>query len=560
MDSGHATAGWIERWRSAILAVACLFAILPGLATLPPVDRDEARYVQATKQMLETGDYVDIRFQDEHRYKKPVGIYWLQVAAVKLTGQGSDADIWAYRLVSVASGIVAVLMIASLGTYMFGPVAGFGAGLMLIGIFGLGFEARLAKTDATLLAITLVTQAALARFYFAPRRGEVLQAHWWWIFWLGIGAGLLVKGPVTPAVTLLTLAFVAWFDPDRAWLKSLKPLRGILLALIVVLPWFISITMRSGGDFWAESVGRDFLGKLTSGQESHGAPPGYYVLTYGLYMWPFGLLAVIGGLKALNRFRDPRFLFCLGWYIPFWLLIEAIPTKLPHYPLPAYPGLLLLAAWAYFTVEGRAVELKTWQRWIVGLTALGLVVVTAAFGLGALAGPSLAMGQFPLVGIPVALAAFVAGWLASGWGRPENGLGRIAGASAAAAIFMGLVAGQLMPYLTPMWMSPEIVRLYEKNKPCKQSPLASVTYHEPSLVFLAGTDTQLTDTNGAAAVLANPDGCGVAVLPEEHWAAVEALMPDNISLESVGRIEGTNYSKGQELNLVMLRQASGTQD
>ena len=55
-------------------------ARLPAGAVLqiPPVDRDEARFAQATKQMMETGDYVDIRFQDEVRYKKPVGIYWLQ--------------------------------------------------------------------------------------------------------------------------------------------------------------------------------------------------------------------------------------------------------------------------------------------------------------------------------------------------------------------------------------------------------------------------------------------------------------------------------------------------
>ena len=143
--------------------------------TLPPTDRDEARFVQATKQMLETGDYVDIRFQDAHRYKKPIGIYWLQAAAVKLTGQGSETDVYAYRLVSVAAGIVAVVTIASLGSHMFGLHAGLVAGLMLLGLFGLGLEARLAKTDATLLAITLVAQAALARFYLAPRRGEEVE-------------------------------------------------------------------------------------------------------------------------------------------------------------------------------------------------------------------------------------------------------------------------------------------------------------------------------------------------------------------------------------------------
>ena len=57
---------------------------MPGGFQIPPVDRDEARFAQATKQMIETGDYVDIRFHDETRYKKPVGIYWMQAAVVNL--------------------------------------------------------------------------------------------------------------------------------------------------------------------------------------------------------------------------------------------------------------------------------------------------------------------------------------------------------------------------------------------------------------------------------------------------------------------------------------------
>ena len=67
----------------ALLVLVALFNFLPGFFEIPPLDRDEARFAQAAKQMIETGDYVDIRFQDEVRYKKPVGIYWLQAAAVK---------------------------------------------------------------------------------------------------------------------------------------------------------------------------------------------------------------------------------------------------------------------------------------------------------------------------------------------------------------------------------------------------------------------------------------------------------------------------------------------
>src|SRR5258708_39505152 len=67
----------------AVLVLVGLLNFLPGFFDIPPIDRDEARFAQATKQMLETGNYLDIRYQDEVRYKKPVGIYWLQAGAVK---------------------------------------------------------------------------------------------------------------------------------------------------------------------------------------------------------------------------------------------------------------------------------------------------------------------------------------------------------------------------------------------------------------------------------------------------------------------------------------------
>jgi 4-amino-4-deoxy-L-arabinose transferase-like glycosyltransferase len=95
-----------------VLVVAALLNILPGFFAIPPSDRDEARFAQATKQMLETGEYVDIRFQDEVRYKKPVGIYWMQAAAVKMGKALGVRDalttIWLYRLPSLFGALSAV--------------------------------------------------------------------------------------------------------------------------------------------------------------------------------------------------------------------------------------------------------------------------------------------------------------------------------------------------------------------------------------------------------------------------------------------------------------------
>src|SRR6266702_1626146 len=98
----------------AVLVLASLLAFLPGFFQLPPTDRDEARFAQASKQMLETGEYVDIHFQDEVRYKKPVGIYWLQAGVVKAAGalgfREAQTTIWLYRIPSLLGGVGAVLL------------------------------------------------------------------------------------------------------------------------------------------------------------------------------------------------------------------------------------------------------------------------------------------------------------------------------------------------------------------------------------------------------------------------------------------------------------------
>src|ERR1700755_1188899 len=96
-----------------VLLLISLCVFLPGFFHIPPVDRDEARFAQATKQMIETGDFVDIRFQDETRYKKPVGIYWLQAAVVEIAEAAglprARLRIWLYRIPSLVGAIGVVL-------------------------------------------------------------------------------------------------------------------------------------------------------------------------------------------------------------------------------------------------------------------------------------------------------------------------------------------------------------------------------------------------------------------------------------------------------------------
>src|SRR5579863_3158819 len=102
-----------------LLAGLCLLLYLPGIAAIPPLDRDEARFAQATRQMLETGDFLRIRFQGEARNNKPAGIYWLQAAAVSAFSTPRATAIWPYRVPSLLGGMAAVLLTFGLGAALF---------------------------------------------------------------------------------------------------------------------------------------------------------------------------------------------------------------------------------------------------------------------------------------------------------------------------------------------------------------------------------------------------------------------------------------------------------
>ena len=184
---------------------------LPGFFNIPPIDRDEARFAQATKQMVETGDFVDIRFQDDVRYKKPVGIYWLQAAAVETASAlglpRAQVRIWLYRVPSLIGAIGAVLLTYWAALAFVTRRGAVLAGLMLCGSVLLGVEARLAKTDAMLLLTVVAAMGALARVYLSWQRGED-PAHppWAWpaIFWTALAGGILLKGPLILMFVALT--------------------------------------------------------------------------------------------------------------------------------------------------------------------------------------------------------------------------------------------------------------------------------------------------------------------------------------------------------------------
>lgn len=524
----------------AALLLAGLFLFLPALARLPATDRDEARFAQASRQMAETGDPVDIRFQAEPRHKKPAGIYWLQSASAAAFGTG---PVWPYRLPSLIGALAAVLLTSGLARRLAGPEAALVAGLLLGASLVLGAEARLAKTDAVLAASVTGAFAALAALWQgAGGRSRALG------FWASLAVAVLVKGPIGPLAVLTALAVLSFLRRGAGWLRPLAAPPGPLLFAALVLPWYVAITLRTGGSFWAEALGRDLMAKAGSGQEGHGAPPGSYLATLWLTFWPGAALLFPLLPDLWRRRREPAFTFALAWALPFWALFEAVPTKLLHYLLPVFPALALLAALAFLA---RAETLGRWPRRLsVGLAAVGPVLLAAvagalAFGLGA--GPAALW--------PAALALPVAALATAAYARALAADLRLAAtgllALAAAAVNAGLYHS--LARTEALWPSAEAAA-FLAALPCGPAAVVASGYAEPSLVFTLGTTgVTFADPAGAAAFLAGP-GCRAALVADDTLPAFRAAA-GALPLTEVGRVGGFALGAGRRVALTVFAPA-----
>ena len=536
----------------ALLVVVALISILPGFFAIPPTDRDESRFAQATKQMIETGEYVDIRFQDDMRYKKPAGIYWLQAGVVK-AGQALGVPqalttIWLYRIPSLVGALAAVLLTYWAALAFVTTRAAVFAGLMMASCLLLSVEGRIAKTDAMLLAAVVAAMGAMARAYL-PEQRRLTDARASWmlpaIFWTALAAGVLLKGPVI--VLFVGLAALTLLVADRSarWLMSLRPLVGAVWFALLVLPWFLAIVLRSGDTFLSESVGRDLLLKVVSGQESHGAPPGYYALLYWGTFFPGAMLTGLAAPAIWAARREPGARFLLAWVVPSWIVLEIVVTKLPHYVLPVYPAIAILLAGI---MDARTLSRRPWLKggtiwWFLMPLLASLAGLFALFTIGR---------QFGLLVWPVIGASLVMGLLA--WrlydaDGPEHSLLR---AVAAALLLVIALFGLIVPALGPVFPSVALAKLLRESG-CDEPVAASAGYHEPSLVFLAGTATRLTDGAGAAEFLRGGD-CRFAFveLRQERNFGQRA---DAIGLlySQVGRIEAFNTGSGKSATIMVYR-------
>ena len=542
-----------RRWHVLILCILPLAMVLPGISTLPVIDRDEARFAQASVQMAESNDLLNIRFQDEARNKKPAGAYWAQTAAIKALSNDGKRRIWVHRLPSVLAAMLSILALYWGGLRMVGRNAALIAAALMATTTIFVFEGHIAKTDALLCAATTLMLASLGRL----RNGGGLREVW--AFWIALGFSILIKGPIGPILAIFSIFSLGIWEKNLSWARPLLNWGAIGLFVLMWLPWGIAMFIITDGAFFSESIGQDLGGKVVSEQEGHGAFPGYHAILVWMALWPASLFLLPGFTYALQAIRSGgdnpiirsmRLILC--WIIPFWVLIEVMPTKLPHYGLPIFPALCLMIGTGIIAMSKLEGFSKT--RFIGGL----IFLFSTSFLLGALLFVQSQYGAADdaieaylicgLSGLSAIIAAFAL------WGKKINlSLGS---AILSAMIYLIGAYGFVLSDMTQFKTSERLVAELESFAPGTESrDIHSPHYSEPSLVYHMGQEIDLRAhdidlTEKKVAILNTLRDTAEA----QHNTLEEAAKSRGRCLEKSNLVKGFSYSRGIPLSLIILRE------
>jgi 4-amino-4-deoxy-L-arabinose transferase-like glycosyltransferase len=507
-----------------LLAAFSLLVLLPGVFGVSLADRDEGWYAQVSREMFTSGDWLIPHYLGEPWLAKPPLLYWCVAASFAAFG----VHAWAARLVSVLAMAGAVQLVASLGAALGNRRVAWIAAASFITAGLPVVIGKLVLTDGLLLACCLGAMVLLWRM---ATRGAGLGRSLG--FWLLVGLAILAKGPaVFVFVGAFALGLVLTKRALAARLWSMFP-----VCLAIAAPWYIYVGQHAGATFWQQFVGFEIVSRLFSTPHGHGGPPGYYV-ALSLAGWlPWTVLlpgAVFATWQARRADRAARLL--LIWCGAAWLVLELIPSKLPHYILPCYVPLAIMLGRMWDSGLTRVLarrERHVLGFWIGAMILVGIALIAAASTWHELswgvAGAVLAIG-FGVVAGMVRRRRLLAAW----------------GSALAATVLSHMVVGVwALPGLEPYRLSRRIAEAANELSGPTTRVLAC-GYTEPTVFFYLRRPAHVVSAReiqrpqpGTVLIVRDAEARAAGLTPDaDGWHPLEGLNIANLRREKVWVLSG----------------------
>lgn len=490
-----------DRAAAIALFVGATGLFFMGLGSLPLFDVDEAVFAEATREMVETGDWITPQYNGADRFDKPILFYWLMASAFAVFGAGEfGARFW-----SAAFGVALVMMLAAFGRRRMGSRVGFLSGLIAATSLEVIVLAHSAITD--MILITFITGGMLALYAAVQSADAKAGARLAILGAAMLGLAVLTKGPVGIVLPGLIVAIFLWLRGGM-WesLSRLPWWRMAAVFLAIVAPWYLLELHARGWAFVEGFFLKHNVRRFTGVISGHAGPFYYYVpvVAVGFFPWTSLLVPAVrwawpSGWRGLRRptEREALGLFLLVWAGTVFVFFSLAGTKLPNYVASLFPPLALLTGlWADRFVAGSAPA----DRWVAaGLVVSAVVAVALAVALGGL--PwwlEWARGRFPRAAYlqqPIAVgsgpawlaAVLVAGALAIGG---LIAVGRRTAAIAAIALTTAVATGLLVARVAPV--AAEVMQIPLRDLSIRASReagpdgvVAVYGLNKPSVVFYA---------------------------------------------------------------------------
>ena len=356
-----------------------LALMLSGNWLLPLTDRDETRFAEASREMLQRHDYVVPWFNGAWRFDKPILIYWCQSASYRVFGENP----FAARLPSAIFTTLTAWLLVRWGRKIADPRTALMAG----GIFLLGLHVAILGRVATAdMALVFFCTLALWSGWELTRPEQPARKLWWSIFYVALALGFLAKGPVA-WLPFGGVLLGRMFRKDSFRLPLLETAVGLLITLALTACWAIPALQQTHGAFFKIGIGEHVVHRSTGVNDGHGlagilgfiATLPLYFLTFFVSFFPWSTKVP----AALKRWWPARAGDALGWYLlvqagVVFVVFSCVRTKLPHYTLPAFA---CIALWLARELAREQNSLAWFSRRLAAMTVFIVVLTLLLFPL-----------------------------------------------------------------------------------------------------------------------------------------------------------------------------------
>jgi 4-amino-4-deoxy-L-arabinose transferase-like glycosyltransferase len=359
----------------SIIFLSLLF-LFAGNWILPLTDRDETRFAEASREMLERGDYVVPWFNGDWRFDKPILIYWCQAASYTFLGV-SD---FAARLPSVLFTTATALLLVRWGRRRMDIRTGFLAGAMFVTALHVAIIGRVATADMAM--VFFYTLAAWSGWELTrPENPE--RKKWWAIFYVTLALGFLAKGPVA-WLPLGGMILGRMLRKNSFRLPFGETILGLVLTGALAACWGIPALQQTHGEFFKVGMGEHVLHRSTGVIDGHGfsgalgliATLPLYFITFFVSFYPWST-RVPSAMKTwwARRERDDLGWFLLAQALIVFVVFSFVRTKLPHYTMPAFP---LIALWLARQISSGPKNFQWIGKRVLAMTIFILVLMLGA--------------------------------------------------------------------------------------------------------------------------------------------------------------------------------------